>query len=105
MTTQQFQRRSLELTPDQWASLEALAEAVGSIAPTGPNAGQPSWRSLIKRLANGGGFGSDTLTVTFNSNYSTEEGTSGQAGGSIGRQLIVRPRYNGTTKPVTWALA
>lgn len=61
--------------------------------------------AVFTRLANGGGFGSDTLTVTFNSNYSTEEGVGGQAGGSIGRQLIVRPRYNGTTKPVTWALA
>lgn len=53
MTTRQFQRRSLELTPDQWANLEALAEAIGSIAPTGPNAGMTSWRSLIKCIANG----------------------------------------------------
>lgn len=52
MPSQQFERRSLELTPEQWANLEALAEAIGSIAPTGPNAGMTSWRSLIKQLAN-----------------------------------------------------
>ena len=51
MTAQQFQRRSLELTADQWAALERLAEQTASAAPTGPNAGQPSWRTLIKRIA------------------------------------------------------
>lgn len=68
-------------------------------------AGSGAVAAVFTRLANGGGLGANTLTVTFNANYSTEENLSGQAGSAIGRQLIVRPRYNGTTKPVTWAIA
>lgn len=67
-------------------------------------AGSGAVAAVFTRLANGGGLGANTLTVTFNSNYATEEGVGGQAGSAIGRQLIVRPRYNGTTKPVTWAV-
>lgn len=52
MTPKHFQRRSLELTPAQWAAMEAMAAANCSIAPNGPNAGQPSWRSFIKDIAN-----------------------------------------------------
>jgi hypothetical protein len=46
-----FERRSLELTPEQWQVLEWWAARLGATAPTGPAAGQPSWRTLIKRLA------------------------------------------------------
>lgn len=47
----QFERRSLELTPAQWAAIEHLAAKAGAIAATGPHAGQPSWRTWIKDLA------------------------------------------------------
>lgn len=50
---QVFIRRSLELTADQWRRLESLAADLVANAPTGPNAGRPSWRSLIKLLADG----------------------------------------------------
>lgn len=46
-------RRSLPLMPDEWEHLEQLAEKHQALAPTGPTAGQPSWRSLIKELAQG----------------------------------------------------
>jgi hypothetical protein len=46
-----FERRSLELTPEQWRTLETLAAQFAATAPTGPAAGRPSWRTLIKRLA------------------------------------------------------
>jgi hypothetical protein len=46
-------RRSLPLMPDEWAHLEQLAETHQALAPTGPTAGQPSWRSLIKEIAQG----------------------------------------------------
>lgn len=61
--------------------------------------------AVFTRLAQGGGLGANTVTVTFNSNWTTEEGVGGQASSAMGRQLIVRPRYNGTTKPVTWSVA
>lgn len=47
----QFERRSLELTAEQWQSLDQLAAQFGATAPTGPAAGQPSWRTLIKQIA------------------------------------------------------
>jgi hypothetical protein len=46
-------RRSLELTPAQWQRLEDMAAALDTTAPTGSNAGKPSWRTLIKKIANG----------------------------------------------------
>lgn len=51
--TQTFIRKSLELTADQWRELERLAESVEAHAPTGSTAGQPSWRTLIRLLADG----------------------------------------------------
>jgi len=68
-------------------------------------AGSGAVAAVFTRLANGGGMGSNTVTVTFNTNWTIEEGVGGSAGSSMTRQLIVRPRYNGTTKPVTWSLA
>ncbi len=50
---QSFIRKSLELTPEQWRRLDSLAAELVAHAPTGPNAGHPSWRSLIKLLADG----------------------------------------------------
>jgi hypothetical protein len=75
-----------------------------SIGDADLGAGTGAVAAVFTRLALGGGFGSNTLTVTFNANYSTEEGVGGQAGSSISRQLVVSPRQNGATKPVTWAL-
>lgn len=49
----QFEGGYLKLTAEQWAHLTALAAATKSLAPTGTNAGQPSWRTLIKRIADG----------------------------------------------------
>jgi hypothetical protein len=84
------------------AAMWRLAANIGD-ADLGSGSGTVA--AVFTKLANGGGLAANTLTVTFNTNYSTEDAVSGQAGSAIGRQLIVRPRYNGTTKPVTWALA
>jgi hypothetical protein len=51
--TIQFTGNYLKLTAEQWAHLNALAEATNSLAPTGTKAFQPSWRTLIKRIADG----------------------------------------------------
>ncbi len=51
--TKVFIRKSMELTPEQWRRLDDLAAKLVAKAPTGPNAGRPSWRSLIKLLADG----------------------------------------------------
>lgn len=47
-----FDRRSLKLTPEQWAALEHLAQEFDANAPTGKTSGFPSWRTLIKDIAN-----------------------------------------------------
>ena len=48
-----FRGDYLKLTDEQWEMLLQLAAATGSLAPTGTSAGQPSWRTLIKRIADG----------------------------------------------------
>lgn len=53
-----FQRRTLDLTSEEWMALEKLAEKMKSLSLTGINAKQPSWRTLIKEIANG------TITLT-----------------------------------------
>jgi hypothetical protein len=53
MMSQKFIRRSLELTAEQWQVIETLASELATNAPSGPSAGRPSWRSLIKLLADG----------------------------------------------------
>lgn len=55
---QQLIRRSLELTPAQWQRLEELAAQFDANAPTGSNAGKPSWRTFVKELA------SDSFIIT-----------------------------------------
>jgi hypothetical protein len=49
----EFVQRSLLLTAKQWKALEAQAKRLGTLAPTGPRATKPSWRSLIKAIADG----------------------------------------------------
>ena len=43
----------LKLTREQWRRLEVIAAELNATAPTGQNAKQPSWRTLIKEIANG----------------------------------------------------
>ena len=49
----EFAWGSLKLTPEQWRRLEAIAAELQSVAPTGQHAKRPSWRTLIKDIANG----------------------------------------------------
>ena len=46
-------RESLHLRLEEWEHLKAEAERLGTCAPTGRTAGQPTWRSLIKEIARG----------------------------------------------------
>ena len=46
-------RRSLLLTPAQWAALERLAELLEARSQRGPTAGKPSWRVLVAMIADG----------------------------------------------------
>lgn len=46
-------RRSLPLNPDEWELLERIATETGSRAERGMTAGASSWRTLIRRIANG----------------------------------------------------
>lgn len=46
-------RESLELSENEWQALEILADITQSLSTRGRYPNQPSWRILIKRIANG----------------------------------------------------
>lgn len=48
----EFDRRSIPLTVEQWQNLERLAAEFKTTPPSGPTFGKPSWRSLMKAIAN-----------------------------------------------------
>jgi len=45
--------RCIGLSAEAWLALEELAETTNSLAKTGRFAGQPSWRALFRRIAEG----------------------------------------------------
>ena len=53
MSEKKMERRSLQLTKEEWEKLEELAEKLNILAPTSANVGNPSWRSMIKAVAKG----------------------------------------------------
>lgn len=48
-----FEQRSLPLTKQEWQTLDYLAAATGSVPKSGRNTKTPTWRNLIKRIAQG----------------------------------------------------
>ena len=46
-------RKSLPLTQEEWQNLEDMAQKLQVLSPTGISFGTPSWRSLVKAIANG----------------------------------------------------
>ncbi len=53
MPEKKMERRSLQLTGEEWQKLEEMAEKLNILAPTSANVGNPSWRSMIKAVAKG----------------------------------------------------
>ena len=48
-----YQRRTIDLHEHHWAILDALAEELGACPEGGANRGQPSWRALVRLIAEG----------------------------------------------------
>jgi hypothetical protein len=48
-----FERRSLQLTLEQWQALEQLAEDLGVRSEGGERIGTPSWRTMVRLVAVG----------------------------------------------------
>ncbi len=44
-------RQSVDLSPENWATLHLLAQITGSTAISGPSTGSPTWRALLRRIA------------------------------------------------------
>jgi hypothetical protein len=44
------ERRSTTLAPEDWERLDNLAAQTNSTAISGPQAGSPSWRALLRRI-------------------------------------------------------
>ncbi len=59
---------------------------------------------VFTNLAQGGTLGANTVTFTFNGPWSLEETIQGGNGSPMTKRLVTRPYYNGTTKPLTWAV-
>ena len=51
MTT--HQQRSLMLSPDEWATWEALAITLNAIPSQGPQTTTPTWRTVAKWIGQG----------------------------------------------------
>lgn len=54
MTKTNKRHDAVELTETEWSALLEIAEQVEAYALTGSTAGQPSWRRMLKEIANGG---------------------------------------------------
>lgn len=50
---QRFERRSLQLTVEQWQALAATSRALGLRSEGGARVGTPSWRTLLRLVADG----------------------------------------------------
>lgn len=48
-----YERRSTQLSREQWAALDELTERLAINARGGSRAGKPSWRTLLRMLATG----------------------------------------------------
>lgn len=48
-------RRSLPLTADNWQAIDEIAQAYGEamVPARGPNSDTPSWRTMIRKIAEG----------------------------------------------------
>ena len=46
-----LKRRSIKLSPADWQQLQEVAAATNSLATKGVKTGQPSWRALVRRIA------------------------------------------------------
>lgn len=46
-------RRSLKLSPKEWRRLQDIAVVTNSLATKGTTTGQPTWRALVRRIAQG----------------------------------------------------
>ena len=47
------ERRSLTLSPAEWAQLETLASQLNAEVTRGPTTGDTSWRALVRLIAQG----------------------------------------------------
>lgn len=48
-----YERRSTELSTEDWEKLESIAKRLGLRNVGGPRARQPSWRVLLRAIAQG----------------------------------------------------
>jgi len=70
----------------------SLAEGTGSVTVT-----------FSQYAAASPTFAAHTVAFTFNAPWTLENQLSGRSGDAQTRELVVRPRLSGSTKPVTWA--
>lgn len=52
-TLHRYHRRTIDLHEQHWALLDSLAEELGTCPEGGANRGRPSWRALVRLIAEG----------------------------------------------------
>lgn len=87
--------------PNGRASIRMTADVRNVSATEGTGAVS----AVFTNLANGGTLGANTVTFTFNGPWSLEDTITGGNASPMTKRLVVRPSYNGSTKPLTWAVA
>jgi hypothetical protein len=81
-----------------------VIQARVSVGDLDLGAGTGTCSAVFTKLASGGGFGTDTVTFTLNGQWSQEQGMNAAVGSDATRDLLVRTRWDGTTRPLTMAL-
>lgn len=78
-----------------------LNAAVGDIDL---GSGSAAVQAVFTQYTSGGGFGTNTATFTLNGEFTVEEGIGGPSNGDVMRQLVSRPKWDGTTLGLSWAV-
>lgn len=60
---------------------------------------------VLTKRANNGGLGSSTVTITLNGEWTLPEDGSASVGQDGSASVLILPSYDGSNKPVTWAVA
>ena len=85
--------------PNGRAELRLMADINGIELP---DLGTGSVSAVFTARASGGTLGSSTLTFTFNGPWTIQQNEQGSNAGPMSGRFEVRPKWNGTTNPLTW---
>lgn len=69
-----YQRRTIDLHEKHWALLDILAEELNACPEGGANRGKPSWRALIRLIAEGHYVLTPSVAARMEAAHASEQG-------------------------------